>query len=284
MTTELTTVDFHGATLLAVRGDTPQTTLVVMKPVVEGIGLAWQSQLEKIKAHPVFGKGITEIVIPSAGGPQAMSALPLTRLNFWLATIQPNKVPDLEIRARVIRYQTECADVLFAHFFGKAVGGLGHAEDLRMMITAAAADIQREVTAQVSAIVHAELVQTVQQLVPEIITATLIGDPRVAAIAGVSVRELLDQAGAQPKGRDGLNRRIGNRLRTEALSSGVILHRCARTGTWLFPIAFAEDGMRRFGDALVRAHNDQMTGQGVLRFPDRRRKQDVDAATPETSP
>jgi|GEM_PF-7069652 len=33
--------------------------------------------------------------------------VPRNRLNFWLATIQPNKVRDAETRARVIRYQLE---------------------------------------------------------------------------------------------------------------------------------------------------------------------------------
>lgn len=122
MTNELTTVPFYGATLLAVRGTTPAGTMVIMKPVSEGMGLSWQGQHEKLKGHPVLSKGIKEILIPSAGGVQAMTALPLSRLNFWLATIQPNKVANLEARAKVIRYQEECAEVLFAHFFEKAVG------------------------------------------------------------------------------------------------------------------------------------------------------------------
>lgn len=120
---ELVTVPFHGAALMAVRGETPAETLVAMKPVVEGMELDWGSQFRKLKEHPVLGKGIVNLTIPSAGGPQAMSMLPLNRLNFWLATIQPNKVPDAETRARVIQYQEECADVLFAHFFGKVAGG-----------------------------------------------------------------------------------------------------------------------------------------------------------------
>lgn len=51
-----------------------------------------------------------------------MVGLPLSKLNFWLARIHPNKVPNPETRAKVIAYQEECADVLFAHFFGKATG------------------------------------------------------------------------------------------------------------------------------------------------------------------
>lgn len=119
MNSHLTTINFHGATLIARRGATPAETLVAMKPVAEGMGLSWQPQHRKLTEHPVLSKGTTELVMPSKGGPQAMTALPLSRLNFWLATIQPNMVPDLETRERIIRYQEECADALFAHFFGK---------------------------------------------------------------------------------------------------------------------------------------------------------------------
>lgn len=121
MSTELTTIDFHGATLIAKAGPTPAETLVAMKPIVEGIGLDWKSQHVKLGGHPVLAKGMVEITMPSAGGAQAMTALPLNRLALWLATIQPNKIPNTETRARVIAYQEECADALFAHFFGRAL-------------------------------------------------------------------------------------------------------------------------------------------------------------------
>lgn len=117
--TALTTIDFHGAKLIAVRGETPDTTLVAMKPVVEGMGLDWGGQHKKLVAHPVLAKGISITEIPSPGGPQSAVMLPLNRLNFWLATVQPDRVKDPDVRARIIEYQTECADVLFAHFFGK---------------------------------------------------------------------------------------------------------------------------------------------------------------------
>lgn len=44
---------------------------VPMKPVVEGMGLAWQGQHAKLTTK--FSKGIKEIVIPSAGGNQTMT-------------------------------------------------------------------------------------------------------------------------------------------------------------------------------------------------------------------
>lgn len=115
----LITIQFHEASLIVRRGETPETTLVAMKPVVEGMGLDWATQFTKLKAHPVLSQGIGEFPIPSAGGLQMATALPLNRIHFWLATIQPNKVPDVETRQRVILFQTDAADALFNHFFGR---------------------------------------------------------------------------------------------------------------------------------------------------------------------
>ncbi|WP_308719008.1 phage antirepressor N-terminal domain-containing protein [Komagataeibacter xylinus] len=119
--TALTTIDFHGSNLIAIPGDRPETTLVAMKPVVEGMGLSWQPQHRKIMSHSVLKKGITMTVIPSDGGEQDGTCLSLDLLNFWLATIHPDRIKNEATRAKVIEYQTECARVLFDHFFGKAL-------------------------------------------------------------------------------------------------------------------------------------------------------------------
>jgi hypothetical protein len=67
---------------------------VAMKPVVEGMGLDWSFQRKKLVEHPVLSKGVAVIAIPSPGGPQETTALPLNRLSFWLATIQPSRIKD----------------------------------------------------------------------------------------------------------------------------------------------------------------------------------------------
>ncbi|MBW6397044.1 antA/AntB antirepressor family protein [Roseomonas sp. HJA6] len=118
----LAEISFHGATLVARRGDTPETTMVAMKPIVEGMGLDWSAQLKKLKENPVLAKGMAVIAIPSAGGDQDGVALQLTRLNFWLATVSTKRIADLATREAIIVYQEECADTLFAHFFGQATG------------------------------------------------------------------------------------------------------------------------------------------------------------------
>lgn len=104
-------VPFHGSNLYVVNYN--GEPYVPMKPIVEGMGLTWQSQFEKLKQR--FSKGITEIVIPSKGGEQSMICLALRKLTGWLHTISPNKVKP-EIRDKVIQYQEECDDVLYEYW------------------------------------------------------------------------------------------------------------------------------------------------------------------------
>lgn len=104
-------VPFHGNNLYVVNFN--GEPYVPMKPIVEGMGLTWQSQFEKLKQR--VSKGITEIVIPSKGGEQSMLCLALRKLAGWLHTISPNKVKP-EIRDKVIKYQEECDDVLYEYW------------------------------------------------------------------------------------------------------------------------------------------------------------------------
>jgi hypothetical protein len=105
------TVPFHGNDLYVVNHNGEPYT--PMRPIIDGMGLTFQGQVEKLKSR--FSKGVREIIIPTAGGPQKMLCLQLRKLAAWLATIQPNKVKP-EIRDTVIQYQDECDDVLYDYW------------------------------------------------------------------------------------------------------------------------------------------------------------------------
>lgn len=238
---ELTTIDFHGATLIARRGDTPAETLVAMKPIVEGMGLQWEKQRIKLAGHPVLAPALRVVPFASAGGPQDTVALPLTRLNFWLATVNPNKVPNLETRAKILAYQEECADVLFGHFFRKAANE------------------------------NADLARRIELLTEKVDSLMLAADARVAALERVTVRELLDIAKAVSKGRKSLNGKVRNALIATAADNDVKgCRRCPHTGVWLFPVEFANTWMKTVGGAWVADHNAAKIGQGVIQFPRRK--------------
>ena len=114
MTTSLQ-VAFQGATLLVVEHN--NQPYVPMKPVIEGMGLAWQSQSTKLKSNPRWS--ITEIVTVAEDGKQReMSCLPLRKLPGWMASIHPNKVKP-EIRQKVIAFQEQCDDILWDAWNGR---------------------------------------------------------------------------------------------------------------------------------------------------------------------
>ena len=115
-------ISFHGAELYLIeQNGQPYTP---MKPIVEGMGLAWQPQHRKLAGNEARW-GITIMVIPLQGGSesetplggvQKMLAMPLRKLPGWLATIDPGRVKSEVARARVIQYQNECDDVLWQYW------------------------------------------------------------------------------------------------------------------------------------------------------------------------
>ncbi|EPG7606239.1 phage antirepressor N-terminal domain-containing protein [Acinetobacter baumannii] len=105
-------VPSHSADLVIIEFNNQPFT--AMRPIVEGMGLTWQSQYEKLKQR--FSSVITEIVTTGKDGKQYnMVCLPVRKLFGWLMTISPNKV-NPEIRDTVIMYQQECDDVLWEYW------------------------------------------------------------------------------------------------------------------------------------------------------------------------
>ncbi|PRD40667.1 hypothetical protein C5748_25725 [Phyllobacterium phragmitis] len=165
----ITTIPFHGTSLQVIAGDTPETTLVAMKPVVEGVGLNWEKQRIKLSSHPVLAPTVRVVPFASDGGLQETVVLPLNRIHFWLATINPKRVPDEETRSRVILFQNEAADVLFNHFFGRAIGRSHAAE--HVTVTDLDAATRRAIGCIVKGIIHKELVEIIPGLVRGTITS-----------------------------------------------------------------------------------------------------------------
>lgn len=113
MTNTAISVPFHGTNLFIVdHNGQPYTP---MRAIVDGMGLSWQPQLEKIKQR--FSTCVTEIVMQLPGDNQnrRVVCMALRKLAGWLQTISPNKVRP-EIRDLVIQYQEECDDVLYKYW------------------------------------------------------------------------------------------------------------------------------------------------------------------------
>jgi hypothetical protein len=106
-------VPFHGSELFIVEHNGEPYT--PMKPIVEGMGLDWKAQFDKIKQR--FSTSMVEITIQVSGDIQrrAHLCLPLRKLAGWLYTIHVNKVRP-ELRERIAQYQDECDDVLWRYW------------------------------------------------------------------------------------------------------------------------------------------------------------------------
>ncbi|MGP5475978.1 phage antirepressor N-terminal domain-containing protein, partial [Pseudomonas helleri] len=106
-------IPFRSAKLLLV--DQAGEPFVPMKPVVEGMGLAWQTQHRKMMDGR-FASVVTIMVTTGVDGKQyEMACLPLRKLAGWLMSIHASKVRP-ELRDGVIAYQNECDDALWSYW------------------------------------------------------------------------------------------------------------------------------------------------------------------------
>lgn len=87
---------------------------VAMESIVTNMGLDWKTQFRKLGQR--FNSVMVEITATGGDGKQlTMTCLPLRKLPAWLYSISQNEVKP-EFRAKVIRYQEECDDVLWDHW------------------------------------------------------------------------------------------------------------------------------------------------------------------------
>lgn len=110
-------VPFHQHQIMTVKTDS--AVFVVMKPIVEALGLDWRAQQRRIAGHPVIAQGMALMTIPSAGGMQETLTLDLEQFHGWLITLTPERVKDGAKRDVILCYQAEAFRVVFEHFHGK---------------------------------------------------------------------------------------------------------------------------------------------------------------------
>lgn len=74
-----------------------------MRPIVEGMALAWQAQHRKLDAEPSRFNYHHMVTVGSDGRQREMGCIPLRRYPLWLATINTAKIPDPEVRRHEAR-------------------------------------------------------------------------------------------------------------------------------------------------------------------------------------
>ena len=90
---------------------------VVVKDICEHIGLNAKGQIKKIQADESYESKL--IKVQTRGGLQEVFTIPLSKLNGWLFSINPNKVKP-EIKEKLIEYKKECFNVL-NNYFNKGI-------------------------------------------------------------------------------------------------------------------------------------------------------------------
>ncbi len=107
MKTQTGIIPFQGTKLVTALVD--DVIYIAMKPFVEAMGLAWQSQSEKIKSDERYHD--TVIPYKTNGGMQEMLSLTAYQLPAYLYSINPNKVRK-DLRDRIIAFQSETFKVI----------------------------------------------------------------------------------------------------------------------------------------------------------------------------
>ena len=109
-------VPFRDDTIYAVEYDGESFTPV--KPIVENMGLAWQTQHRKLMSNKNRWSVTIMVTVAGDGKSREQYCIPVRKLPGFLATINPNKVKS-ELRPKIIAYQNECDDVLWRYWSGK---------------------------------------------------------------------------------------------------------------------------------------------------------------------
>jgi|GEM_PF-2481373 len=268
---ELTRVQFQGSDLVAIRRDPVGDSLVALKPITEGMGLNWRAQLAKVKDHPVLSPRVAIIATRAPGDdrPREHAFLPLNRLNFWLTTINTNKVAP-ELRAKIIQYQTECADALYAHFAGKALV-VAEPRDLDAELRRTGGVAKAVMHKQLEP-VYRELAQTKASMntLTELVQRMLDGhDPHQAVVTQFQpMLNILMQHKVEPAGRRQLSQRCSSAMRRWCQRTGhVDAVRISReTGRLLFHTDRVADWLTTEGLEMIRHHVAQHSKQGDFGF------------------
>jgi hypothetical protein len=104
--------NFHGDQLDVI--DQDGQLFVGLKPMCSALDVSTDAQRVKLRGKPWSCTAMIA-VHDASGRKQEMFCLHIDSVPMWLATIEPSKVAP-HVRAKLLRYQLECARVLRDHF------------------------------------------------------------------------------------------------------------------------------------------------------------------------
>lgn len=105
--TQIEVIPFNGIELLSKKID--EIIWVALKPIVEGMGLDWKRQSQKVQKDSRYS--VISIPFETKGGTQEMLSLNAYHLPAFLYSINPNKVR-IDLRDKIISFQNETFKVI----------------------------------------------------------------------------------------------------------------------------------------------------------------------------
>lgn len=256
---DLASVNFHGDRLATCMvANEPH---VAMRPIVEALGLSWGTQVGKLNGQMKKFNCVHMNTVGADGRSREMLAMPVGKLNLWLATINPNKIKDARRRAKVELYQEESARALF-DYWNK---GVAVRDDLDGVITDIDPKVMNAIGGMVKGIVHKALTELVPALVLQHLAEGDIG-----LVHGVTAYDVTKMAGvADRRGMRGLGQFVSNRLRMVHAEKGVVvkLRDHGSMGTALvYDKALSKKWLADGGKLQIERYVQKRVGQGNLRL------------------
>lgn len=110
---ELVRIPFHGDDLLTL--DIDGSPHVVLKPAIESIGLDYWSQIEKLRKRSWAATSNRSVQVSDQAQRRDMLTCDVRTFLMLLATVDENRVAE-DVKAKLITYQSEVADVIYAYW------------------------------------------------------------------------------------------------------------------------------------------------------------------------
>jgi hypothetical protein len=254
---EVASLVFHGdrlATFLV--AEEPH---VAMRPIVEALGLSWGTQVNKINGQMKKFSCVHMNTTGGDGKTYRMLAMPVKKLNLWLATINPNKIKDATRRAKVELYQEESAKALFDYWST----GVAVRDDFDGVITDIDPKVMNAIGGMVKGIVNKALTELVPALVLQHFAESDIG-----IVHGVTSFDVTQMAGITDRRRlRGLGQFISNRLRMYHAQEGVAVKlrdQGSMGPVLVYDKALSKQWLASGGKSMVEQYVKKRLGQGNL--------------------
>lgn len=110
---EIVRIPFHGDEILCV--DENGRPRVVLKPVIENLGLDYWSQVEKLRKRSWAATSNRQVQVSEQAQRREMLTCDVRTFLMLLATVDENRVGK-DVRAKLITYQAEVADAIEAYW------------------------------------------------------------------------------------------------------------------------------------------------------------------------